>query len=171
MDIPLQWRHNEQDSVSNHQPHNCLLNCLFRPGSNKNNQSSASLAFVWGIHRGPVNSPHKWPVTRKMFLFDDVIMTAPIMISMLMVHVLLCKVIVCCCSILPTYFRITLLALGQSCGCPSSSETTVKAMGKSTPWNHKDLLPIRYDDVIMISMASQNHQLHDNQPFIQAQIK
>ena len=37
-------------------------------------QSSASLAFVWGIHRGPVNSPHKWPVTRKMFLFDDVIM-------------------------------------------------------------------------------------------------
>ena len=37
-------------------------------------QSSASLAFVWGIHRGPVNSPHKWPVTRKMFPFDDVIM-------------------------------------------------------------------------------------------------
>ena len=36
-------------------------------------QSSASLAFVWGIHRGPVNSPHKWPVTRKMFSFDDVI--------------------------------------------------------------------------------------------------
>ena len=38
-------------------------------------QSSASLAFVWGIHRGPVNSPHKWPVTRKMFPFDDVIMS------------------------------------------------------------------------------------------------
>ena len=37
-------------------------------------QSSASLAFVWGIHRGPVNSPQKWPVTRKMFPFDDVIM-------------------------------------------------------------------------------------------------
>ena len=27
------------------------------------------------IHRGPVNFPHKWPVTRKMFPFDDVIMT------------------------------------------------------------------------------------------------
>ena len=36
------------------------------------NQSSASLTFVLGIHRGPVNSHHKWPVTRKMFPFDDV---------------------------------------------------------------------------------------------------
>ena len=26
------------------------------------------------IHRWPVNSPHKWPVTRKMFPFDDIIM-------------------------------------------------------------------------------------------------
>ena len=41
----------------------------------RKHQSSASLAFVWGIHRGPVNSPQKWPVTRKMFPFDDVIMT------------------------------------------------------------------------------------------------
>ena len=37
-------------------------------------QSSASLAFVWRIHQGPVNSPHKWPVTRKMLPFDVVIM-------------------------------------------------------------------------------------------------
>ena len=37
-------------------------------------QSSASQAFVREIHRGPVNFPHKWPVTRKMFPFDDVIM-------------------------------------------------------------------------------------------------
>ena len=40
----------------------------------RKHQSSASLAFVWGNHRWPVNSPHKWPVTRKMLLFDDVIM-------------------------------------------------------------------------------------------------
>ena len=40
----------------------------------RKHQSSASLAFVWRIHRWPVNSPHKWPVTRKMFPFDDVIM-------------------------------------------------------------------------------------------------
>ena len=39
----------------------------------RKHQSSASLAFVRGIHRWPVNSPHKWPVTRKMFPFDDVI--------------------------------------------------------------------------------------------------
>ena len=37
-------------------------------------QSSASLAFVRGIHRWPVNSTHKGPVTRKMFPFDAVIM-------------------------------------------------------------------------------------------------
>ena len=37
-------------------------------------KSSASLAFVRGIQRGTVNSPHKWPATRKMFPFDDVIM-------------------------------------------------------------------------------------------------
>ena len=37
----------------------------------RKHQSSASLAFVWGIHRWPVNSPHKRLVTRKMFPFDD----------------------------------------------------------------------------------------------------
>ena len=40
----------------------------------RKHQSSASLAFVRGFHRGPVNSPHKGPVMRKMFPFDDVIM-------------------------------------------------------------------------------------------------
>ena len=39
-------------------------------------QSSASLAFVWGIHRWPANYPHKGPVTRKMFPFDNVIMNS-----------------------------------------------------------------------------------------------
>ena len=33
----------------------------------RNHQSSASLAFVRGSHRSPVNSPHKVTVTRKMF--------------------------------------------------------------------------------------------------------
>ena len=42
--------------------------------------SPASQALVRGIPRGPLNSPHKWPVTRKMFPFDDVIMW-PFMVS------------------------------------------------------------------------------------------
>ena len=42
------------------------------PGKDQSkHQSSASLAFVWGIHRWPVNSPRKRPVTRKIFPFDD----------------------------------------------------------------------------------------------------
>ena len=40
----------------------------------RKHQSSASLAFVRGIHRWLVNSSHKGPVMRKMFPFDDVIM-------------------------------------------------------------------------------------------------
>ena len=69
----LQWRHDECDGVSNHLPHDCLLNRLSRRRSKKH-QASASLAFVTGIHRWPVNSPYKGPVPRKMFPFDDVIM-------------------------------------------------------------------------------------------------
>ena len=47
---------------------------VYSDADQSKHQISASLAFVWGIHRGSVNSPHKWPVTRKMFPFDDVIM-------------------------------------------------------------------------------------------------
>ena len=67
----LQWRHNDRNGVSNHQPHECLLNGLFRPRSKK-----ASKLRVTGLCAGnsPVNSPHKGPVTRRMFPFDDVIM-------------------------------------------------------------------------------------------------
>ena len=72
--ISLLWRQNGCDGVSNHQPRDCLLNRLFRRRSKKKLQSSASLAFENGIHLWPVNSPHKGPVTRKMFPFDDVIM-------------------------------------------------------------------------------------------------
>ena len=69
----LRWRHNGRHNVSNHISYDCLLNRLFRRRSKKH-QSSASLAFVQEIHRGPVNSPHKWSVTQKMWPFDDVIM-------------------------------------------------------------------------------------------------
>ena len=47
---------------------------VYSDADKRKHQSPTSLAFVRGLHRGPVNSPHKWPVTRKMFPFYDVIM-------------------------------------------------------------------------------------------------
>ena len=70
----LQWRPNESDGVSNHQPH-IVYSAVYSGADQRKHQSSVSLAFVLGIHRGPVNSPLKRPViTRKMFPFDDIIM-------------------------------------------------------------------------------------------------
>ena len=51
-----------------------VYSTVYSGADQRKHQSSPSPAFVRRIHRGPVNSPHKWPVTRKMFLFDDVIM-------------------------------------------------------------------------------------------------
>ena len=51
-----------------------VYSAVYSGADQRKHQSSASLAFMWRIHLGPVNSPHKWPVTRKIFPFDDVIM-------------------------------------------------------------------------------------------------
>ena len=51
-----------------------VYSTVYAGADQSKHQSSASLAFVLGIHRWPVNSPLKWPVTRKMFPFDDFIM-------------------------------------------------------------------------------------------------
>ena len=51
-----------------------VISVVYSGADQRKHQSSASLAFVRGIHRGPVKCPHKWPVTRKMVPFDDVIM-------------------------------------------------------------------------------------------------
>ena len=56
LNISLQWHHNGDDGVSNHQPHYCLLNRLFRRRTKKTPKL-----------------PHKGPVTWKKFPFDDVI--------------------------------------------------------------------------------------------------
>ena len=66
LNASLQWRYDERGGVSNHQRLDCLLDRLFRRRSKKH-QGSASLVFVRGIQRWPVNSPHKGPVTRKCF--------------------------------------------------------------------------------------------------------
>ena len=60
---PLQWRHNDHDGVSNHQPHGCLLNRLFRRRSKK----TSKLAFVWGIHRDRWISHTKGQLRGKYF--------------------------------------------------------------------------------------------------------
>ena len=51
-----------------------VYSTVYFGADHRKHQSSPSLACVTGIHRSPVNSPHKGPVTRKMFPFDDVIM-------------------------------------------------------------------------------------------------
>ena len=52
-----------------------VYSTVYSGADQRKHQSSVSLAFVRGIHRWPVNSPHEWPVTRKMSPFDDIIMT------------------------------------------------------------------------------------------------
>ena len=73
----LQWRHNEPDGVSNHRPHDCLLNSLFRRRS-----KTTSKLRVTGLCAG--NSPvtGEFPAQRASdvenvsITFDDVIMTS-----------------------------------------------------------------------------------------------
>ena len=43
----LQWRHNDHDGVSNHQPHGCLLNCLFRRRSKKTSKLRVTGLCAW----------------------------------------------------------------------------------------------------------------------------
>ena len=52
-----------------------VYSTIYSGANQRKHQSSASLAIVRGIHWWSVNSQHKGPVTRKMFPFDDVIMT------------------------------------------------------------------------------------------------
>ena len=54
-----------------------VYSTVYSGANQRKHQGSASLAFVRGIHRWPVNSLHKWPVARKMFPSDDVIIMHP----------------------------------------------------------------------------------------------
>ena len=69
----LQWRHNgsmafQITSLT------IVYSTVYSGADQRKHQSSASLAFVRGINRGPVNFHPKWPVTRKTFPLNDVIM-------------------------------------------------------------------------------------------------
>ena len=66
--VPLQWRHNERDGVSDHQPHDCLLNRLFRrvTGLCEGNSpvtdefltqrasNAENVSIWWGHHAEPI---------------------------------------------------------------------------------------------------------------------
>ena len=135
-----------------------VYSTVYSDADQRKHQSSTSLAFVQGIHRGPVNSSHKWPVTRKMFPFDDVIMIA----WSQRIHTLLCFALIdtgyfrvyfvnvpsqwettlhynvgshwqsayikWSLVILPISSRITSVASGQSYHCPNASETALTDM-------------------------------------------
>ena len=51
-----------------------VYSTFYSRADQRKHKSSTTLAFVRGIQRWPVNSPHKAPVTRKMFPSDDIIM-------------------------------------------------------------------------------------------------
>ena len=61
---------------------------VYSGADQRKHQSPTSLAFVTEIHRSPVNSPHKWPVTRKMFPFDDVIMSYKSLVTQLLAAII-----------------------------------------------------------------------------------
>ena len=64
-----------------------VYSIVYSDADQRKHQSCTSLAFVRGFHRGPVKSPHKWPVTWKMFPFDDVII--PIWLAILATQLLM----------------------------------------------------------------------------------
>ena len=88
-----------------------VYSAIYSGTDQRKHQSSASLAFVRGIHRGLVNSPHKWPVTRKMFPFDDVMF---VVLCLVLGHY----------GGFPKFFRIT------SYYCPSACDITLMDMGE-----------------------------------------
>ena len=120
-----------------------VYSTIYSGADQSKHQSSASLAFVWEIHRGPVNFPHKWPVTRKMFPFDDVIMSYlewyHTAYPTEYVHVLFCSLFCsyhyyslwCHGNYLPISKSVASLILRHTTkNCPSASETTLPNMGK-----------------------------------------
>ena len=74
-----------------------VYSTVYSDADQRKHQSSASLAFVWWIHRVPVNSPHKWPVTRKMFPFDDVIIHCISIAHRICARLLFCFVLLWLC--------------------------------------------------------------------------
>ena len=71
--LPLQWRHNERDIVSNHQPHDCLLSRLFGCRSKKTSTLRVT-GHCAGNSPGTGEFPAQMVSNAEMFPFDDIIM-------------------------------------------------------------------------------------------------
>ena len=116
--ITLQWRHSGRGSVSNHQPHDCLLNRSFRRRSKKTSKLRVT-GLCAGNSPGTGEFPAQWPVTRKMFLFDDVIVKR-----------------YCCDFDEAKAVRIKALLIAvRRNGAPSSSETSITPFTVSCTYN------------------------------------
>ena len=134
-----------------------VYSTVYSDADQRKHQSPASLAFVRGIHRSPVNSPHKWPVTRKIFPFDDIMWYVPMtgyradfeakktlytVYPKKYAHGF-CFAVLCCGYTLtdfPISIRLTSLALWQSNDCPSASKATLMNMDKYFMWIHYERL-------------------------------
>ena len=79
-----------------------VFSTVYLDTDQRKHRSSASLAFVRGIHRRPVNSPHKWPVTRKMFPFDGVIICCYDIFSNTNISIYVC---LCCMPDVPQIWK------------------------------------------------------------------
>ena len=108
----LQWRHNERDSVSNHQPHDCFLNRLFTCRLKKTPK-----LHVTGLCAGNSAGAGEFPAQMASNAENFSIWWRH--------HVVVIRYQ----PILPTSLRVTSLALGQY-HCPSAREVTLKLMGK-----------------------------------------
>ena len=73
-DFPTQMASNAENVSSQWHHHVSTDYLAHSKGMHQRFALVASLAFVRGIQRWPVDSPHRGPVTRKMFLIDDVVM-------------------------------------------------------------------------------------------------
>ena len=111
---PLQWRHNGRNGVSNHQPHHCLLNRLFRRRSKK----TAKLR-VTGLCAG--NSPVTGEFSVQMTSRAENISIR------WRHHAVLCFVIAWGQSNVRLAFNVASLALGQPYN--NVREVTLKNMG------------------------------------------
>ena len=142
LDAPaLQWRHSERDGTSNHQHIDCLFNRLFRLISKKTQE-----LLITGLCAGssPVTSelPHKGPVTRKMFPFDDVIM----------MHVKFhgCESVCWIMVFMNSYYRSRISMLPADGLAPIWSRDTCsnKAVGRSLYADNRDSLMLNGQQVI-----------------------